>query len=245
MTGIPLCARFSLPTNRLGFCGTPEAGDSLRSAIVEGKKFQRAGQALRTFEALYPYLEPIGAAAGLDPFDARVVEAYWVGSGLLDRDWRESFRVLLEKLTTRGLPRSLASRLSSSLPAGAIPHHTFHVLFVGVGAVTGHVPTTLANMERCRASWGTVREVREGALLVEGPDLQWDGHRLHMGASRAFPVSLDEGLLRDVKKGDVVANHWEHAVDKLGSDRLAALERYTQLSLDAANEVASVLAAGS
>jgi|RifCSP13_3_1023840.scaffolds.fasta_scaffold48013_2 hypothetical protein len=245
MTGIPLCARFSLPTNRLGFCGTPDAGDLLRSAIAEGRESERAGQALRTFEALYPYLETIGAAAGLDPFDARVVEAYWVGGGLLDRDWRESFRVLLEKLATRGLPRSLAARLSSSLPAGAIPHHTFHVLFVGVGAVTGHVATTLANMERCRVSWGTVTEVREGALLVEGPGLQWDGHRFRIGTPRAFPVAHDQVLLRDVKKGDAVANHWEHAVDKLGSDRMVALERYTQRSLDAANEVARVLAARS
>jgi len=243
MTGVALCARFSLPTNRLGFCGTPEAGESLRRAIEEGQDVELAGQTLRSFEALYPYLETIGEAAGFDALDARVVEAYWVGNELLDRDWREPYRELLERLTTRGLPRSLAARLAAFLPDGAIPHHTFHVLFVGVGAVTGHVPTTLANMERCRVSWGTVREVREGALAIEGPELRWDGTRFHVGAPRGLTVAHDPGLVRGLEEGRAVAVHWENAVDRLDRVRLAALDRYTQLSIHAANEAASAISA--
>jgi hypothetical protein len=245
MTGVPLCSRFSLPTNRLGFCGTPEAGRWLRLAISEGTEIERAGHALRSFEALYPYLATIGAAAGLDPFDARVVEAYWIGNSLLDRDWREPFGALLETLTSRGLPRSLATRLATILPKGAIPHHTFHVLFVGVGAVTGHVPTTLPNMERCRVSWGIVQEVRDNALLVEGPSLLWDGRFFRVGPRRSFSVESDIELLTEPKEADAVATHWEHAVYKLDPDRLAALKRYTQLSVDAASEAARGLAAES
>jgi hypothetical protein len=241
MSGIPLCARFSLPTNRLGFCGTPEAGQWLHHAIAEGKDTERAGRALRTFEALYPYLEAIGAAVGLDPFDARVVEAYWIGNDLLDRNWRESFHGLFERLTSRGLPRSVAANLLENLPADAIPHHTFHVLFVGVGAVTGHVPTTLPNMERCRVSWGTVREVQGEALLLEGPALEWDGRAFRLGPPRSLSVAHAPDLLRDVVRGEVVASHWEHAVDRLSAGRLAVLERYTHRSLDAANAVARTL----
>ncbi|MGH9390344.1 MAG: DUF6390 family protein [Vicinamibacteria bacterium] len=238
MTGIPLCARFSLPTNRLGFCGTPEAGKWLRRAIAEGTEIERAGRALRSFEALYPYLEVLGAATGLDPFDARVVEAYWIGNDLLDRDWRESFRDLLERLTSRGLPRSVAAQLAESLPAGAIPHHTFHVLFVGVGAVTGHVQTTLPNMERCRVSWGTIQHVDGKNVVLEGPALRWDGRAFAVGARRTLSVVHEPDLLEKAKEGDTLASHWDYAVDRLDPDRLAALEKYTLRSIEAANEVA-------
>ena len=241
MTGIPLCARFSLPTNRLGFCGTPEAGRWFFQAIAEGNEIERAGRALQTFEALYPYLETIGDVAGLDPLGVRVVEAYWIGNELLDRDWREPFRALLDRLTSRGLPRSFADRLIASLPDGAIPHHTFHVLFVGAGAVTGHVPTTLPNMERCRVSWGTVREVHERTVSVEGPGLRWDGHRFSVGPPRTVTVARDPELVRDLTAGGTVAVHWEDAVSVLDPGRLAALARYTQRSVDAANVVGPTL----
>ena len=162
--GIALCARFSLATNRLNYCGPADAGPALSAAIRSGRGSPAARRALEEFEALMPYLEAIGAAHDLDPFAPEVVEAYWIGNDLLERLGRPEFLGLLDRLRARGLPRSLAERLRARAPDRPILNHMFHVAYVGVGNVTGHVPTSLENMEACRVAWG---EVRSGSASTD------------------------------------------------------------------------------
>jgi hypothetical protein len=233
--GVALGARFSLPTAERGLCGPPTAARAFRSVLRDGTLVGDAALALRRFEALYPYLETIGEAWGLDPLDEEVIEAYWIGNGLLDRGWRGAFPLLLERLSREGLPVPLAARLRRHLPSGAIPHHTFHVLFVGVGAVTGRVPTTLANMERCRVSWGTVRAVEDDLLRIEGPRLL-PGPRLGLGGRRQSAVTWEAEVLPGVRPGDAVAAHWGQATARLSPEQQAQLERWTRHAIAAVNE---------
>jgi hypothetical protein len=236
MDGIALCARFSIATNRLQYCGPRDAEPVLYRAITENTGLDRARDALRQFEALNPYLEAIGAKHGLDPFDAAVVEAYWIGNDLLESFDREDFRRLLEALVRRGLPRSTAGRLAQHLPQHPIPHHAFHVAFVGVGEVTGHVETTIANMEACRPAWARVTAIDGTRVRLRGPALLVTGGRLSLEKETERDLPYDPAILPGLEEGVPLAVHWNHPALSLTSAQTNALATYTRRSLDAANE---------
>ncbi|MGD0588161.1 MAG: DUF6390 family protein [Thermoplasmata archaeon] len=236
MDGVALCARFSIATNRLQYCGPRDAEPALYRAITENADLDRARDALRRFEALNPYLEAIAAKHHLDPFDRAVVEAYWVGNDLLEAFDRDDFRPLLDALVRRGLPRSTADRLGRWLPEHPIPHHAFHVAFVGVGEVTGHVETTIANMEACRPAWARVTALRGNSVQLRGPTLSVVGDRLTLEKEVERTLPFDPQILPGLSSGDTVAVHWSHVALALSSAQKAELVRYTARSLDAANE---------
>lgn len=236
MDGVQLGARFSLATNRLQYCGPADAEPLLYRAITSDSGHAEAARALSAFEALMPYLELIAAKHGREPLDLEVVEAYWVGNGLLDSFDREDFGRLLEALTRRGLPRSMASRLAERLPSRPLPHHAFHVAFVGVGNVTGHVPTTLANMEACRPAWTEVVRVVDGRLHLSGPTLVLDGASIAWGPPVERELRYDPKVIPDPQPGDAVAVHWGWPALKLTPSQRSALEVYSRRSLEQANE---------
>ncbi len=236
MDGVQLGARFSLATNRLNYCGPSDAEPRLYRAIVEGTGLPEARGSLERFEALLPYLQAIGRRHGLDPFDRRVVEAYWVGNDLLDAFGRAEFREILTALTERGLPRSVARRLAEHLPEAPIPFHAFHVSFVGVGAVTGHVPTTLANIEACRPAWAHVEEVAPATLRVRKPSVEADRGRIRLGADSSADLSYDPRVLPGIRRGDWVAVHWNWPALHLSEEQRTSMERYTARSFESANE---------
>lgn len=236
MDGTALCARFSIATNRLQYCGPRDAEPALYRAITENAGLDRARDALRRFEALNPYLEAIAAKHGRDPFDQDVVEAYWIGNSLLESFDGGDFQRILETLVRRGLPRSTAGRLAALLPEHPIPHHAFHVAFVGVGEVTGHVETTLANMEACRPAWARVTGLDGPAIRVLGPALGLSEGRLTLSDGVERSLAYDPAILPNLGTGDTVAVHWSHPALRLTHSQGRALETYTRRSLDAANE---------
>jgi hypothetical protein len=235
MAGIALCARFSIATNRLQFCGPSDAEPMLYRAITRGTGEDVARTALSKFEALYPYLAALGAKHSLDPFDERVVEAYWIGNSLLDGFSGEEFRRLILALARRGLPRTTAERLIAHLPPRPVPHHAFHVAFVGVGEVTGHVETTIANMEACRPGLATVVARDAEFLTVERGPLRLRDGRVELGPPASSRVRYDPKILPEVAVGDRVAMHWDLPALRLTDPQAKALDRYTRESLDAAN----------
>ncbi len=236
MQGVQLAARFSIATNRLKYCGPADAEPALFRTIVEGKDFDASRKALLRFEALEPYLTAIASKHGRDPLDHDVVEAYWIGNELLDDFTREDFRGILDVLAQRGLPRTMADALAARLPEHPLPHHTFHVTFVGVGNVTGHVKTTLPNMEACRPAWARVVRRTPRALEVERPVLTYTRNRLQTGEAARETLAYDPRFLEGVRKGDHVALHWSWPAVVLDNRQLTHLKEYTQRSLDAANE---------
>lgn len=235
MDGAALGARFSLATNRLGFCGPQDAEAALYAAIAEGRRLEEARAKLGSFEALMPYLELLAAHHDLDPFDERVVEAYWLGNELLDGFTKAEFVALFDAFVSRGMPRSIAARLSEHLPADAIPHHAFHVSYVGVGTVTGHAETTLANLERCRPSWGTVRERTATELLVDKPVARLSDGRLEVAGSVEVRLRYDPRVVPEAAPGTTVAMHWDWPALTLSREQLSGLRDATARSLVAAN----------
>ncbi len=239
MEGYQLAARFSLATNRLQFCGPSDAEPTLYRAIVDGAGREPAEAALSKFEALYPYLEAIAERSGLRPFDHEVVEAYWIGNRLLDAFDREGFARILRALQRRGLPEFVATERTASLPAGALPHHVFHVAFVGAGAVTGHVETNLSNLEACRPALAEVLACGRDRLEVRQPALVLRDGALALGEPRTRSVAYDPRMLPGLAVGDRIAVHWNWAATRLEPSQARALEEYTARSLRAANEAPS------
>ena len=72
---------------------------------------------VRGFEGTWPYLELIAGAAGFgDPLDRRVVEAYWVGNDLLDRDGPTAMGRSLDDRFRDRLGRRAFGRLVDAYP---------------------------------------------------------------------------------------------------------------------------------
>jgi len=243
-----LFARYAYPPNQLGYCG----GDDHRALLEQTSAGVVDGglrQSLRSFEGAWPYLELIAAANGLDdPLDARVVEAYWLGSPLLDR---VGFALLGGSLDERFRHRAGRSwpRLAEAIPNGALPHHSFHVLgvypFVGL-LRNGVVTEPLHVLDRCRIRWGQVVAVTGDHAVVRSRPLEWDGHHLVLGAVREEVAVTGEGsmhLTRALAAGDWCSLHWDWVCDRLEPAQVRALQHYTQTQLAAVNNApATVLA---
>jgi hypothetical protein len=242
VSGPVLFARYAYGPNRLGLCGS-EAIEELYAGATVGKDDRALRELARSFEGAWPYLQLIADANGLgDPLDRCVVEAYWLGSGLLDR------------VTPRAMDASLARRfrarvrpkdwhwLGEKAGTGGVPIHAFHVLdvFPRVGLLrSGSIDSVLAVMDACRIRWGRVIERDGSALVVDVVPLDLrDGH-LVLGEPRAERIEAwrdGTAFVEGARVGDVVTVHWSWACERLTPARLANLVYWTQRQIDVANK---------
>jgi len=83
--GAIIFARYAFMPNKLGYCGSDD-NRTLFDYCAARHTDPGLVFLLQKFEAAYPYLKLIAGSNNIaDPFDARVVEAYWLGNELLDR----------------------------------------------------------------------------------------------------------------------------------------------------------------
>jgi hypothetical protein len=196
---------------------------------------------LARFETMYPYLRTIAEANGIpDPFDERVVEAYWIGNALLERvSQRAFYRHLREtlKLSDRLGPAAFA-KLTEKIAHGALPHHTFHVLNIGMRTARGGEFHTLESMDACRVSAGTVRAIDGPFLTVSVEPLTVLNDRLALGEAVERqvmrPFSADAAF-DEIAIGDIVSLHWNVPCEILSPTQAAMLRRYTLRSIELAN----------
>jgi hypothetical protein len=234
-------ARFDFMHNRLGYCGGDD-NRALYDYAVASIVDRGLAELLGRFSGAMPYLRLIARTTGIgDPFDPRVVEAYWLGNSLLDRIGENA---LGDSLAERFRPRLRADGwrwLQGKPSAGAVPVHAFHVfdVFPRVGLLrSGSVDRALDVMDSCRIRWGRVLE-RDGDWLVVNvvPLVMADG-RLELGAPRVERIQgwqEGAGFLGDALPGDVVAVHWSWACDRLSRAQLARLVSWTSRQLAIAN----------
>jgi len=236
--GALLAARFGVMPNRRGYCG-PEENAAILQHLADGHSDRGLEQILARFAGAFPYYSFIAAANGIpDPFDERVIEAYWIGNALLARVEAADLWRHLETRFAGRFPVRLLQGVLEQIPAGARPHHNFHVFSMPVR--TGHRAQEhdLATMDACRISWGRVVAVHGDTLLVERRALALTGEEIVLGSAvptRVFRTFDGRSLLAEAAAGDVVAVHWGCACHTLTARQLRDLVRYTRHHLTLAN----------
>lgn len=229
--------RYGFMPNHLRYCG----GDDNRTLFeygVEQMVDRGLVQMLRKFTGALPYLQLIARANCIaDPFDDRVVEAYWIGNELLDRvEVRQLYEALAERFGKQLQGRTRDWVLAKA-PAGARPHHNFHVF--DVHSRVGELQNTLETMDNCRVSWGRVVSAERAELVVERSPLVLLEGKLALGAPMRVRVlrQVDErGFADDAAPGDWVALHWGWVCEVLAPRQQLALERHTRYHLAIANQ---------
>ncbi|HET7855167.1 MAG TPA: DUF6390 family protein [Gaiellaceae bacterium] len=242
--GALLFARYAYPPNALGYCGADDA----RTLLEYGDASASDGglvQLARSFEGAWPYLELIAHANGIeDPLDPQAVEAYWIGSRLLEQV--DPGR-LVQQLDDRFRMRAgrAWTQLTETLPKHVPPHHNFHVfgVYPWVGLLqAGNVAEPLRVLDSCRITSGRVHSVSDGVADVLVQPLVWDGRTLGLGPPvprRAEWRREGLGFVRDLVPGDWVALHWDWVCDRLSFRQKEALAYYTSRTLALANRGAA------
>lgn len=233
--GLDLAIRFSYRVNHLRYCGPKEAEEAFTAYLERKEHPQHVKECLRRFEGLLPYLDAIAKKHHKDLFDYEVIEAYWVGNELLEGWTTKELCGILDALEKRGLPPSHVKEKKKQLIEGMFPHHAWNVFFVGVGKITGAVPTTLMNMNKCRPSWGTVLEVKEDTLKVRMNEVIFQNKLFLLGKETENDASYLPSMLKEVKPGDAVALHWGFAGLILSKEQQEQLEQYTRRLLSILN----------
>jgi hypothetical protein len=234
--GMLLFIQYGFMPNHLEYCGTDD-----HTALVDywhaGQTDMGLRQLLHTFTGALPYLKLIARTNGIaDPFDCRVVEAYWVGNALLDNvDVRGFYEHLTERFSKQ-LQGKAREYVVDKLPLGARPHHDFHVF--DVYSRVGPSGQNLHVMENCRISWGQIQAVEPAHFLVEAQPLVLQGGKLALGSavSRQVLRQIDgKGFTQDAGVGDWVSIHWNWACDVVSPTQVRRLENYTRQHIQLAN----------
>ena len=236
-------ARYAYPPNALGLCGA----DRPNSLLQYGDARESDGglvELARTFDGAWPYLTLIAAANRIsDPLDPRVVEAYWVGNGLLEQVRPGDLARHVEDRFGRRLGRGQETVIAA-VAAGGVPHHCFHVFAVypWLGLLrTGIVDEPLRVLDQCRTTPGVVVTVDGDSLEVLARPLLWRENTLVLGRPALRTVrwrDAGRAFVPRPRSGDQVSLHWDFVCDVLSSDGARRLERITRRSLDVVNRVA-------
>lgn len=241
LKGLALASRYSYPPNSLFLCG-PDKKTDLNWYTVTQKADKGTLEILSHFSTLYPYLTLIAQENKIkDPFDQKVVEAYWVGNDLLHKIPIKSFVThLSDKIHLKGkINRPDLHQIFDKISDGALPHHSFHVL--NIYQRTGHldIPYTLETMDACLINWGKIIKINKDSVVVKSKPLRLKDGKLHFGNSRErtiIPQGEKDVLFRDLKIGDFISYHWGYFCQKLSSLQLGNLIYYTNFSIKLANE---------
>jgi hypothetical protein len=256
ISGLQLFARYAFAPNRLGYCG-PSDHAALAGYLAEGTDDGGLLGLATRFEGAYPYLQLIARTNAIaDPFDRRVVEAYWVGNTLLARVGASSlYESLKDRFRSRMSGPSFTS-LVSHLGDGMPPHHNFHVfeIYRRAGLLRDErASIALDRMDQCRISWGRVRAAESAELVVERAPLALAAGKITLGRPAVVRIRRRLGAAegagvtdgtdaadgpqttRAPRAGDWVSIHWGWACDLLAAPSLRALQAVTRRAVAHAN----------
>ncbi|PJE67387.1 hypothetical protein COU95_02725 [Candidatus Shapirobacteria bacterium CG10_big_fil_rev_8_21_14_0_10_40_9] len=236
-----LWARYSFSPNRLKYCG-PDANLDLFERAAYKVNDKKIREILADFEAAFPYIQFIAKENKIrDPFDWRVVEAYWLGNDLLEKiSVSEFYRHIKDHFGKRAKSDVLRS-IGRKIPQGAEPHHSFHVLevFPQIGALRGiNLGPVLKTINNCLITWGKVVDITNDKLEVEFSPLIYE-KSMTFGDLQTKKIDYkfnDKTLLDNLQIGDWVSIHWNWACDILTDRQLKNLQKWTLWHLNLANQ---------
>lgn len=212
-TGALRFARYAYPPNELGYCGP----DGARAMLEPGAVADIERRA-RLFDGAWVYLQHLAAVVGRDdPLADDLVEAYWIGSSVLDG---VDPAALLADLEQRFVGQDVGTWRASGQRAQA--HHSFQVFEVYPWAAMlrrGLPPgPAVSVLDRCRIRTGLVRAVDGEWARVACRPLVWDGSVLAPAdeVEEWARWAVDgRTLLSPPAPGATVALHWDWVCDTL------------------------------
>jgi len=227
-------ACYGFPPNGLGYCGHDSFSKVLRNYLVGKASIGTVESELKKFKAQYAYLKFIGRESGLDPFHPKVVEAFWLGNTLLEN---VSYSSMQKFIKINLFPKSSvrAKSLAKNLPKGLFPHHSFNVLYIHF--VTNKVNKSVENFDSCCITAGKVTSISDSKAIVDRFSIE-HSHCFCFGR-KVSKVDLVRGglrLVKNLKKGDLVAVHWGMVVGKLTTRQYSLLRKYTQKTINYLND---------
>jgi hypothetical protein len=240
MDGVLRCSRYAFGPNRLHFCG-PDANREIWDYVNAGFTDFGLQKLLTGFEVLYPYLQRIAHSNHIeDPFDPRVVDAYWLGNELLHGvDMRELHEYYLDDLRLKDRLQIKKWRLlEERVGAGILPNHNFHVLNVPKRMGHQEVEASVSFKDSCRISWGTVTSVAGPKITMEYEPLIEVYEKLTLGPkvekvlTRRLEADYDIEML---KPGEIITMHWDVPSEVITREQAQRLRRYTLQSIQIAN----------
>jgi len=242
MDGLVRCSRYAFGPNRLHYCG-PDANREILGYINENNGDFGLKTLLQQFNTMYPYLFQIAKSNGIkNPFDDKVVEAYWLGNRLLDNVSKKEFYNNLvdnHKLKQKINAKSF-SAISDLIAQGALPHHSFHVFAIWKRTGNLTIPHTIETMDACRISYGQVILVDGPFLIVKTRPLILREGKLALGLSinKKIARSLDaRDDIGEIKSGDNVSMHWNVPCEVITQTQSERLKKYTIASISFANQI--------
>lgn len=240
MDGILRCSRYAFGPNRLHLCG-PDANREIWDYVNAGFTDFGLQKLLTGFEALYPYLRHIARENRItDPFDPRVVEAYWIGNDLLSHiEKRALYTHLSDALRLKDKLTPTAYRaLEERIGLGILPNHNYHVLDVPKKMGHADVIADTPFMDACRISWGTVRAVDGPFITVLYEPLVQHDDQLILGSpvekriTRSLAADYDIDMLQP---GHTITMHWDVPCELIDEKTLAQLRAHTARAVKIAN----------
>lgn len=242
-----LFARYAYPPNALGLCG----GDSPRTLLEYGEaRVSDSGiaEVARSFDGAWPYLKLIADSNRIaDPLHPLVVQAYWVGNGLLRNVSAGDLARHVDERFRRRIGRA-EEHVLRAVAAGALPHHCFHVFAVypWLGLLrTGVVERPLQVLDQCRTTPAVVQSVEpDGTLRVLARPLLWERDALRLGEPRPRVVRWQADGMAFVERpapGDHVSLHWDFVCDRLTPREGLALLRANELAIRCVGAGATVV----
>ncbi|VVB65947.1 Uncharacterised protein [Candidatus Gugararchaeum adminiculabundum] len=234
MNGITLASHYAFPPNEKGYCGKESFSKILREA--DAAQIQ---EELKKFKAHYAYLSLIARENGKKPFDYEVVEAFWIGNGLLEKVSHEALKTFIEKELFAGKKEQeeRAKKLAAELPGGMLPHHSFNALYINF--VTDAAEKTVENFDACCVTVAEVREIaRNGktARVIRNAVVLGKNGAKFAFEKKEETIELEKNgfkFVEGVSRGDLISVHWGMAMQKLTREQADAIEKYTKINMDA------------
>ena len=243
MPGAVLAAMYAYPPNRHGFCGKKSFAKTLKRYMHgdhDVSTVRELERALKDFRTHYAYLKLIARENDLEPFDLKVVKAFWIGNHLLDNVSADALSRFLGRDLLAGKSKKRIELLRENLPEAMVPHHSFNSLYVNF--VTDRVERKIENYDSCCVTFGRVTipsvyrplvnrySITRGSVHHPHLVLKQKSERIHLEPE-------DVRLVHDrLRPGDSVTVHWGQIVQKIGPHDLHMLLKYTRTNMEAINK---------
>ena len=234
--------------NRLNFCG-PENQDDVLEFYANANKNLVKGSIkplLEDFETMYPYLKFIARENGIkDPFDERVVDAYWLGNNYTSViTSKKYYKYLINDFDlNKKIGQKIVRSIEANFSNNSIPHHNFHALniFRHTGKSKGILVVNV--FDKCRISFARIVNIdpstrgaaikvkRKMILIDEMGDLYETKPRNDTVKNDFENITLVHGL----EVGDIISVHWGSICEKISTSQANNLQKITDLCIEIYN----------